>query len=132
MGTGSLLGIKTRHGLMPAYAGVPDTAAPWPGVVVIHDFTGVSQDLRSHADWLAGEGFLAIEPDLYYLGSRLPCLRRMMRELGTRRPAPGATRRPPWMPVDASRCSSTNTSEGTHLVGMTGHSRARLVAKCHP
>lgn len=85
MGTSSLVGIKTGHGRMPAYAAVPATAPPWPGVVVIHDFTGMSQDLRGHADWLAAEGFLAIAPDLYYWGSRLRCLRTIMRELGPRR-----------------------------------------------
>ena len=84
MRTSSLLGIKTGHGLMPAYAAVPATAPPWPGVVVIHDFTGMSQDLRGHADWLAREGFLAIAPDLYHWGSRLRCLRTIMRELGPR------------------------------------------------
>ncbi|WP_277454282.1 dienelactone hydrolase family protein [Janibacter sp. DB-40] len=77
--------IATGNGLMPAYTAVPTTAPPWPGVVVIHDFTGMSQDLRSHADWLAGEGFLAIAPDLYYWGSRLRCLRTIMRDLGPRR-----------------------------------------------
>jgi carboxymethylenebutenolidase len=77
--------IETTHGLMPAYTAVPTTAPPWPGVVVIHDFTGMSQDLRSHADWMAGQGFLAIAPDLYYWGSRLRCLRTIMRDLGPRR-----------------------------------------------
>ncbi len=85
MATGSLLGIDTGRGRMPAYTAVPTSAAPWPGVVVVHDFTGMSQDLRAHADWLAGEGFLAIAPDLYHWGSRLRCLRTIFRELGQRR-----------------------------------------------
>src|SRR6188768_2577631 len=81
----SLLGIEAGRGLMPAYTAVPTTEPPWPGVVVIHDFTGMSQDLQGHAEWLAREGFLAIAPDLYYWGSRLRCLRTIMGDLGPRR-----------------------------------------------
>jgi carboxymethylenebutenolidase len=85
MGTRAQIEIETSHERMPSYTAVPTTAPPWPGVVVIHDFTGMSQDLRQHADWLAGEGFLAIAPDLYYWGSRLRCLSTIMRDLGPRR-----------------------------------------------
>jgi carboxymethylenebutenolidase len=70
---------------MPAYSATPATAPEWPGVVVIHDFTGMSHDLRAQADWLADEGFITVAPDLYYWGSRLKCLRVIMRELGERR-----------------------------------------------
>ena len=70
---------------MPAYCARPTTPPPWPGVVVIHDFTGMSRDLRTQADWLADEGFLAVAPDLYFWGSRLSCLRTIMRDIGDRR-----------------------------------------------
>jgi carboxymethylenebutenolidase len=83
--TGTDVHIRTERGLMPAYCAVPNTPPPWPGVVVLHDFSGMSRDLRAQADWLAGDGFLAVAPDLFYWGSRLGCLRTIMRDIGERR-----------------------------------------------
>lgn len=77
--------IRTARGPMPAYYAAPSTPPPWPGVVVVHDFTGMSRDLRDQADWLASVGFLAVAPDLYHWGGRLRCLRTIMRDIGERR-----------------------------------------------
>jgi carboxymethylenebutenolidase len=76
--------IEAPRGALPAYVAVPETAPPWPGVVVVHDFTGMSADLRDQADWLAGAGFLTVAPDLYHWGGRLGCLWTIMRDLGQR------------------------------------------------
>jgi carboxymethylenebutenolidase len=73
--------IRTPNGQMPAYVAAPAGTGPWPGVVVVHDFAGMSHELRNQADWLAGEGYLAAAPDLYYWGGRLRCLWTIMREV---------------------------------------------------
>ena len=73
--------IRTPSGQMSAYVAAPAAGAPWPGVVVVHDFGGMSHDLRNQADWLAGEEYLAAASDLYYWGSRLRCLWTIMREI---------------------------------------------------
>ena len=105
--------IRTAHGLMPAYCAAPTTRPPWPGVVVIHDFTGMSHDLRAQADWLAGVGFLAVAPDLYYWGSRFGCLRTIMRDLGERR---GRS----FDDIEAARAWLRGHDECTDRIGVIG------------
>ena len=42
------------------------------------------QDLKSQADWLAGEGFLAVAPDLFFPGGKIAWVRDAIRDAAAR------------------------------------------------
>jgi len=52
-------------GAFTAYVAKPK-AAKAPAVLVIQEVFGVNKFVRKVADWLAGEGFLAVAPDLFW------------------------------------------------------------------
>ena len=70
---------------------LPESAAPSPGVVVIHDVWGLSDVYRAVAKRLAGAGFAALALDLYARGERpgtpadMPAVMRFMHALPDRR-----------------------------------------------
>jgi carboxymethylenebutenolidase len=66
---------------MPAYLAIPPFVGPVPGVIVIHDTGGLTQDSRSQADWLAEAGFLAVALDLYHRGGFRFCVRTIIHDL---------------------------------------------------
>ncbi len=63
--SGEYLTIPTQDGEFKAYVARP-SAASAPAVVVIQEIFGVNAVVRGVADWLAGQGYLAIAPDLFW------------------------------------------------------------------
>lgn len=51
---------------LPYFLALPSTPAPWPGVVVIHEGNGISQQLLRLCERLASSGIAAIAPDLFF------------------------------------------------------------------
>jgi carboxymethylenebutenolidase len=58
---------------LKGYVARPRGSGPFPGVVVIMDALGLSDDIRVQADRLAAAGYLAFAPDLYS-GRGLKCV----------------------------------------------------------
>ncbi|RAK59412.1 dienelactone hydrolase family protein [Phenylobacterium hankyongense] len=62
---GERITITTEDGAFSAYVARPDRS-PAPAVVVIQEIFGVNQVMRDVTDGLAGQGFLAVCPDLFW------------------------------------------------------------------
>jgi carboxymethylenebutenolidase len=66
----------TLPGDVKAHLAVPPVGeGPWPGVVVLHEAFGLTDDIRQQADRLAAAGYLAVAPDLYSAGGAWRCIR---------------------------------------------------------
>jgi carboxymethylenebutenolidase len=62
---GEYITITTDDGAFRAYVARPNARVA-PSVVVLHEVFGVNADLRQTCDELAGRGFLAVCPDLFW------------------------------------------------------------------
>jgi carboxymethylenebutenolidase len=59
------ISINGPDGAFAAYLAVPANT-PAPGIVVAQEIFGVNQVMRDVCDWLAGAGFLACCPDIFW------------------------------------------------------------------
>jgi carboxymethylenebutenolidase len=107
------ISIDLPAGPLPAYVARPERPGPWPGVVVVHDILGISADLRNQADWLAGEGYLAVLPDLFRGRNKTACLVSVMRQA-----AAGQGR--VFDDIDGSRTWLATQEDCTGVVGVIG------------
>ncbi|MGC2486755.1 MAG: dienelactone hydrolase family protein [Acidimicrobiales bacterium] len=99
---------------MRGYLAIPSGDGPWPGVIVIHDAFGLTPDLRHQCDWLAGEGFLTLGPDLYSRTNKFSCLRSIIVDLR-------AQRGPTFDAIDAARTRLVSDDMCTGRVGVNGY-----------
>jgi carboxymethylenebutenolidase len=79
------ISYRVGGGSAPGYLAIPSGGpGPWPGVVVIHEATGLNDDIREKADQLAARGYLALAPDLYQGKAWIRCVRGAFGQLRAR------------------------------------------------
>ena len=66
MSQSQTISVPTNGGAFDAYLAQPAQPGPAPGVVVIQEIFGVNPNIKGVADWLAGEGYCALAPDLFW------------------------------------------------------------------
>lgn len=101
-----------------AYLAAPvptsDRPGPWPGVVLVHDAFGLSDDMREQADWLAAAGYLTVIPDLYGGKRAITCIKGTFAQLTARRG-------PAFDQLEAARVAVAADPRSTGAVGTIGY-----------
>ena len=98
---------------LTGHLAVPAGDGPWPGVVVLHEVLGLTDDIRRQTDRLAAAGYLAVAPDLYSAGGALRCLVATFRALG-------AGSGPAFDDIEAARCWLAGRGDCTGRIGVLG------------
>ena len=101
---------ETRQ--LGAYVAHPRGQGPWPGVVVVMDALGLSDDIRIQADLLAAAGYLAFAPDLYS-GRGIKCV---VATLQASRSGAGEA----YEDIEAARHWLTERADCTGRIGIIG------------
>ena len=64
--TSSMVQVAAADGAMPAFLARPGGAGKYPGVIVVMEAFGLNAHIKDVAGRIAGEGYVALAPDLYY------------------------------------------------------------------
>jgi carboxymethylenebutenolidase len=75
------LTFPVPSGTLRGYLARPDGPGPWPGVVVLHEAFGLTEDIKRQADRFCENGYLALAPDLYAWGNTARCLTATLRSM---------------------------------------------------
>ncbi len=96
------------------YLSVPTgPGGPWPGVVVIHEAFGLTDDIRRAADQIAEHGYLALAPDLFDGKSWIRCIRSAIRQAR-------AGHGPAFAVIDGARATLAARPDCTGKTGVIG------------
>jgi carboxymethylenebutenolidase len=66
----SVQGEMIDVGGMPAHVARPAGNGPWPSVLVIQEAFGLNEHIKDVTRRVAGEGYVALAPDLFYRGGK--------------------------------------------------------------
>lgn len=98
MGNDVAIALTGGRAISAAFYPVPEATGPRPGVLVIHEALGLTDEMRRMARRFSEAGFVALAPDfLAGLGPKPFCIARFVRGIGRR----GVGR--PYRQLDAAR-----------------------------
>jgi carboxymethylenebutenolidase len=101
---------RTWRGYLSVPAASP---GPWPGVVVLHEAFGLTDDMRKVADDIAAHGYLALAPDLFEGKSWIRCVRSAIQQVH-------AGRGPAFDVIDGARAALLARPDCTGKTGVIG------------
>jgi carboxymethylenebutenolidase len=104
--------FAAHSGELGGYLALPLGAGPHPGVIVIQDALGLSDDIREQADRLAAAGYLAFAPDLYS-GRGIRCVVATMS-------ASRSGRGPAYEDIEAARTLLSEREDCSGRIGIIG------------
>jgi len=107
------IAIPVSDGTIRGYLAEPGGDGPHPGVVLIHDAFGLSEDTRTITDRFAREGYLALSPDMYSRGGVFRCIRRVFSDLFARK---GRS----FEDIETARTFLTSRADCSGKVGVAG------------